>query len=42
MGYAQTFGDAWDEAAKGFLKEILAARSANASKASGAAGAPAE
>ncbi len=42
VGYAQTFGDAWDEAAKGLLKEILAARSANASKASGAAGAPAE
>jgi tetratricopeptide (TPR) repeat protein len=42
VGYAQTFGDAWDEAAKSFLKEILAGRSADARKASGAAGAPAE
>jgi tetratricopeptide (TPR) repeat protein len=42
VGYVQTFGDAWDEAAKNFLKEILAGRSADASKVSGAAGAPAE
>ena len=42
VGYVQTFGDAWDEAAKSFLKEILAGRSAYASKVSGAAGAPAE
>ncbi len=42
VGYAQTFGDAWDEGAKSFLKEILAGRSADASKASGAASAPTE
>ena len=42
LGYAQTFGDLWDEAAKGFLKEVMAGGSADASKASGAASAPAE
>ena len=42
LGYAQTFGDAWDEAAKSFLKEVVAGQSAGASKAPGVAGAPAE
>jgi len=42
VGYAQTFGDAWDKEAKSFLKEVLAGRSADASKGRGAAGAPAE
>jgi tetratricopeptide (TPR) repeat protein len=42
VGYAQTFGDAWDKEAKSFLKEVLAGRSAEASKGRGAAGAPAE
>ena len=32
VGYAQTFGDTWDKAAKNFLKEILAGQSADASK----------
>ncbi len=42
VGYAQTFGDAWDKDAKSFLKEVLAGRSADASKGSGAASPPAE
>jgi tetratricopeptide (TPR) repeat protein len=42
VGYAQTFGDAWDDAAKSFLKEVMAGRSAGASKASGAGGVPTE
>jgi tetratricopeptide (TPR) repeat protein len=42
VGYAQTFGDAWDKEAKSFFKEVLAGRSADPSPASGAAGAPAE
>jgi len=42
VGYAQTFGDLWDKEAKSFLKEVLASRSAAASKADGTAGAPAE
>ena len=42
VGYVQTFGDAWDEAAKGFLKEVLAGRPADASKASSTADAPTE
>ncbi len=42
VGYAQTFGDAWDKEAKSFFKEVLAGRSADASKGRGAAGAPAE
>jgi tetratricopeptide (TPR) repeat protein len=42
VGYAQTFGDAWDKEAKSFFKEVLAGRSADASKGRGAAGAAAE
>ena len=42
VGYAQTFGDAWDKEAKDFLKETMAGRSAKAGKAGGAAGAPTE
>jgi tetratricopeptide (TPR) repeat protein len=30
QGYAQTFGDTWDEAAKAFLKDVLAERSKRA------------
>jgi tetratricopeptide (TPR) repeat protein len=32
QGYAQTFGEAWDQAAKGFLKEVMAGWSAAPSK----------
>jgi tetratricopeptide (TPR) repeat protein len=42
VGYAQTFGDAWDKEAKSFLKETVAGRSAKAGKAGGAVGAPTE
>jgi tetratricopeptide (TPR) repeat protein len=42
VGYAQTFGDTWDKEAKSFLKDVLAGRSAGASKASGEGGAPVE
>ena len=42
QGYAQTFGNAWDEAAKSFLKEIMADWSASARKASHAAVPPSE
>ncbi len=42
VGYAQTFGDAWDKEAKSFFKEVLAGRSADASKGRGATSAPAE
>ncbi|MGB8295255.1 MAG: SEC-C metal-binding domain-containing protein [Polyangia bacterium] len=42
VGYAQTFGDAWDKDAKDFLKETMAGRSAKAGKAAGAADAPTE
>jgi tetratricopeptide (TPR) repeat protein len=42
VGYAQTFGDAWDKDAKSFFKEVLAGRSADSGKSSGAAGAPVE
>jgi tetratricopeptide (TPR) repeat protein len=41
VGYAQTFGDAWDKEAKSFLKEVLAGRSAEADKTDGPAGVPA-
>ena len=41
VGYAQTFGDAWDKDAKSFLKEVLAGRSAEADKTDGPAGVPA-
>ena len=41
VGYAQTFGDAWDKEAKSFLKEVLAGRSVEADKTDGPAGVPA-
>jgi tetratricopeptide (TPR) repeat protein len=37
VGYAQTFGDAWDEAAKNFLKDLLAAQDGQDAKAGDAA-----
>jgi tetratricopeptide (TPR) repeat protein len=42
QGYGQTFGDLWDDAAKGFLKQVMAGASDDASQAGSAAGAPAE
>jgi tetratricopeptide (TPR) repeat protein len=39
QGYAQTFGDTWDEAAKSFLKDVMAERNKRA-KASAAEPAP--
>ncbi len=39
QAYAQTFGDTWDEAAKAFLKDVMAERNKRA-KASAAAPAP--
>jgi tetratricopeptide (TPR) repeat protein len=41
VGYAQTFGDAWDKEAKSFLKEVLAGRSAETDKTDGPARVPA-
>jgi tetratricopeptide (TPR) repeat protein len=35
VGYAQTFGDAWDKEAKDFLKEVLASPAADPGKTSG-------
>ncbi|HEX7596721.1 MAG TPA: hypothetical protein VF518_00810, partial [Polyangia bacterium] len=37
VGYAQTFGDAWDESAKNFLKDVLAAHDGQDAKAGDAA-----
>ena len=42
VGYAPSLGDVWDEAAKNFLREILAGRSADARKTRDAVDAPAE
>ena len=42
VGYAQTFGDLWDDAAKAFLKEVMAGPPLEASTADSAASTPAE